>query len=125
MLVSQGLTLVIVAVLIVLIVWWFFLPHDRGQVQATIQGGKQVVQVTVDGGYQPETVVLKQGIPAQIQFDRRDPSSCLEQVVFPDFGINQFLTEKAITKIDLDTSKPGQYTYACGMDMFHGQVIIK
>ncbi|MBA1393624.1 cupredoxin domain-containing protein, partial [Lactobacillus sp. XV13L] len=73
----------------------------------------------------PETVVLKKGIPAQVHFQRQDPSSCLEKVVFPDLGINEFLPEQQDHPITIDTSKAGEYDYACGMNMFHGKVIVK
>ena len=32
--------------------------------------------------------------------------------------------KKEVT-IDVPTDKPGTYNYACGMDMFHGKVVVK
>lgn len=85
----------------------------------------QEVTVTVNGGYTPNTVVFKQGVPAQIVFDRKDPSGCFSHVVFPDFGINEELPVNEQYPIEIDTSKAGEYQYACGMNMFHGKVVIK
>lgn len=85
---------------------------------------KQKVEVVVNGGYTPNTVVLKQGVPANIVFDRKDPSGCFSHVMFPDFGVNGLPIGKQHS-IDIDTSKPGEYQYACGMNMFHGKVVIK
>ncbi|WP_125573976.1 cupredoxin domain-containing protein [Levilactobacillus huananensis] len=111
--------------LIGFIAWWFFGNHDTAAVDAAVTETSQDVGVEVSGGYSPSTVVLKQGLPATLTFNRKDSSSCLEQVVFPDFGINEFLPQNKAYAIPIDTSKPGEYEYACGMNMFHGKVIIK
>jgi len=56
---------------------------------------------------------------------RLDPSSCLEQVVFPDFHIAQNLELNQTTQVEFTPQKPGQYTFACGMNMFRGVVEVK
>jgi Uncharacterized protein conserved in bacteria len=48
----------------------------------------------------------------------------LDRVVFPDFGINRELP-KGEKQAIIDTSKSGEFQWACGMDMFHGKLIIK
>ena len=85
----------------------------------------QSVDIEVKGGYSPDNVVLKQGVPAVLNFTRKDASTCLDRVVFSDFGINQELPKNQLETIEIDTSKPGEYEWACGMDMFHGKLIIK
>nr|WP_318531231.1 cupredoxin domain-containing protein [Lapidilactobacillus gannanensis] len=52
-------------------------------------------------------------------------TSCLDHVVFSDFGINQELPRNQQQTIRIDTSKAGEYQWACGMDMFHGKVVIR
>jgi plastocyanin domain-containing protein len=47
--------------------------------------------ITVDGGYEPSHIVVKAGQSVRLNFVRRDPSSCLEKVLFPDFHIAQNL----------------------------------
>lgn len=120
--------IIVIAVALALIgfiVWWFFGKRQTEAQAATIEQGRQTVEVTVDGGYVPNVVSLKQGIPATIVFNRKDSSSCLEEVVFPDFGIHETLPVNQAHKINLDTSKAGEYKYACGMNMFFGKVVIK
>ena len=111
--------------LIGFIVWWFFGKRETSEVEAQMNNNEQEVEVVVNGGYVPQTVVLKQGVPAKVVFNRKDPSSCLEQVVFPDFGISERLPVNVAHPIEIDTSKPGEYQYACGMNMFFGKVIVK
>ncbi|MFD1486211.1 cupredoxin domain-containing protein [Lacticaseibacillus baoqingensis] len=119
--------IVVIAGLLVIgfIAWWFFGKHAVATVEAQVEDQTQTVDVKVLGGYSPERVVLKQGVPAVLNFTREDPSSCLDRVVFPDFGINQPLPKGETEAIKIDTSKPGEYTWACGMDMFHGQLVIE
>ncbi|ANZ60612.1 copper-binding protein [Secundilactobacillus paracollinoides] len=107
------------------IVWWFFGKHTTEEVAADVQDQQQEIDIEVNGGYSPETVVLKQGVPAILNFTRKDASSCLDRVVFSDFGINQELPRNQKEAITIDTTKPGEYQWACGMDMFHGKLIIK
>lgn len=107
------------------IIWWFFGKHEVEEGAADVTGHQQSIDVEVKGGYSPEVVFLKQGVPATLNFTRKDPSSCLDRVVFPDFGINQALPQDETKKVQIDTSKAGEYEWACGMDMFHGKVVIK
>lgn len=70
-------------------------------------------------------VELKAGVPATLNFTRTDPSTCLDRVVFSDFGVNQELPINETESVTIDTSQPGEYQWACGMDMFHGKVVVK
>ncbi|WGN90448.1 cupredoxin domain-containing protein [Ligilactobacillus faecis] len=123
---GKVITVIVAIVLIGFILWWFFDKHEQVEVKAKKTGGnEQEVKITVDGGYSPETVVLQKGVPATLVFERKDPSSCLERVVFSDFGINELLPQNEEKKIKFDTSKAGEFGYACGMNMFHGKVVVK
>lgn len=107
--------------LIGLELWWFLLSKPKS-LKATTEGGIQEVTVTVDGGYEPNRIVVQAGQPVRLNFDRKDPSSCLEEVRFPDFRIAQLLTLNQITQIEFTPEKPGRYEFACGMNMFRGVV---
>lgn len=120
------LVLIGATLLIGFIVWWFFGKLKTSETKAIMsESNKQEVEVVVNGGYTPNTVVLKQGVPASIVFDRKDPSGCFSHVTFPGFGINEELPVGEQYRIDIDTSKPGEYQYTCGMNMFRGKVVIK
>lgn len=107
------------------IAWWFFGKHEVAEESAEVADDRQVVNVEVKGGYSPEVVILKKGVPATLNFTRKDSSSCLDRVVFSDFGVNQALPQNEKQSVEIDTSKPGEYQWACGMDMFHGKLVIK
>ena len=122
---SQIIVLVVALVLIVFILWWFFGKHEASAATSVVSGDSQTAKILVNGGYNPAVLTLKKGIPATLTFNRKDPSTCLEKVVFPDFGINQELPQNKDVQLNIDTSRAGEFDYACGMNMFHGKVIIK
>lgn len=107
--------------LIGLELWWFLFSKPKSR-KATSQGGIQEVTVTVDGGYEPSLIMVQAGQPVRLNFDRKDPSSCLEEVRFPDFRIAQELTLNQVTPIEFTPDKPGRYEFSCGMNMFRGVV---
>jgi plastocyanin domain-containing protein len=110
--------------LIGLELWWFLFSKPKSR-KATAQGGIQEVTVTVDGGYEPSQIVVQVGQPVRLNFDRKDPSSCLEEVRFPDFRIAQGLPLNQVTPIEFTPDKPGRYEFTCGMNMFRGVVDVQ
>lgn len=110
--------------LIGLIIWWFFGKHGGEVVAATVRDNEQSVEITVDGGYTPQVVTLKKGIPAKLIFLRKDPSGCLDEVVIPDFGISSKLPVNKPHVIEINPSEAGEFKYACGMNMFFGKVVV-
>ncbi|GAF39375.1 hypothetical protein FC83_GL000655 [Agrilactobacillus composti DSM 18527 = JCM 14202] len=86
---------------------------------------KQQTEIIVNGGYQPATITLKQGIPAQLNFKRISDVGCLDQVQSQDFHFKANLPLNEVQSFAIDTSKPGTYRFSCGMNMVHGKVVIK
>ncbi|WP_178381624.1 cupredoxin domain-containing protein [[Phormidium ambiguum] IAM M-71] len=111
--------------LIGLELWWFLLSKPKSQKAVTSGGGIQEVTVTVDGGYEPSHIVVQAGQPVLLNFHRKDPSSCLEEVRFPDFHIAQELPLNQTTPIEFTPDKPGRYEFTCGMNMFRGTIEVQ
>ncbi|GFI59431.1 hypothetical protein IMSAG044_00315 [Lactobacillaceae bacterium] len=86
---------------------------------------KKVVVNAENHGYKTETVTFKQGKPAKLKFIPSDNMGCMNEVVFKELGIDEKLDGKKEVTVDIPTDKPGTYNYACGMDMFHGKVVVK
>lgn len=117
--------IVIALILIAFIIWWFFGKHTESAGKSTVVNDEQTATIVVNGGYSPSTVILKKGIPAQVNFDMHDSTACLSHVVFEQLGVNKDLTKQKITTINIPTDKAQTFNFACGMDMFHGKVIVK
>ncbi len=104
--------------------WWFLFSKLPAQ-KAEAHQGIQELTITVDGGYQPARVVVKVGQPVRLNFWRRDPSSCLEKVLLPDFQIASDLALNHVTPIEFTPLKSGEYQFTCGMNMFRGIVEVQ
>jgi plastocyanin domain-containing protein len=110
--------------LIGLELWWFLLSKPKSQ-KAKTERGIQEIDIAVDGGYEPSRVVVNAGQPVRLNFYRQDPSSCLEEVRFPDFHIAQELPLNQVTPIEFTPDKPGTYDFTCGMNMFRGAIEVQ
>ncbi len=107
--------------LIAVLAWYFFAPKKATQAQ--VSGGVQTVDIVVRGGYSPNLVRVTAGTPVRLRFDRQDNSDCTSRVVFPDFRRSASLAPFATTTLDLTVDEPGEYAWACGMNMLHGTLV--
>ena len=112
----------------IIFVFWFFLMKKGGKEVAVIGSvdstGSLQVDITVEGGYSPEVISIPKGKATKINFIRKDPSSCLEEVVLPDFKIRKYLPLNQKTTIEITPQQSGEFNFSCGMNMFHGKIIV-
>ncbi|RBY92497.1 ATPase P [Blastococcus sp. TF02-8] len=101
--------------------WYFFAP--RKATHAEVHDGRQVVDITVKGGYSPSLIRVEAGSPVQLRFHRQENSDCTARVVFPDLRKSASLAAFGTTTMDLAIDQPGEYGWACGMNMLHGTLI--
>lgn len=111
--------------LIGLELWWFLGSKTEAQQAAESDEGIQEIDITVDGGYQPDRIVVEAGKPVRLNFFRKDPSSCVEQVILPDFNRSQELKLDDTTPVEFTPKKPGQYEFHCGMNMVRGELVVR
>jgi plastocyanin len=91
--------------------------------QAALKSGVQVISVDVSNGtYDPNTIQLKAGVPAEITFSQA--SGCTGSVQSSDLGFSEDLTTGPKT-VKLAGLKPGTYSFYCGMQMVFGSVVVK
>ncbi|AFZ43098.1 hypothetical protein PCC7418_0884 [Halothece sp. PCC 7418] len=110
--------------LIGLELWWFLLSEKTAK-KAEEKKNIQEVTITVDGGYDPAELIVNVGKPVRINFLRRDPSSCLEQVLIPDFNRSVSLALNQITSVEFTPQETGEYEFTCGMKMYRGKIIVQ
>jgi len=80
----------------------------------------QRVQVRVNGGYDPNTIILSARIPAEIAFS--EGHDCLSRVIFDSLGIEADL-EHGGALVSVPPLNPGTYPFRCGRDVVHGKLI--
>ena len=107
--------IVVGAVLIVALFVFFF-----GKRRAVAAGSR--ITIVVDGGYAPDLLVARRGVPLTLVFDRRDTGPCTDEIVLPDFKIRRFLPAGAKTEIQITPDRTGEFPFSCGMNMLHGKI---
>ncbi|MBI4272681.1 cupredoxin domain-containing protein [Candidatus Uhrbacteria bacterium] len=101
-------------------IYWFFLMKNEKEVAVT-----DSVDITVEGGYSPSIISIPKDKTTKINFIRKDQSACLEEVVLGDFKIRKYLPLNQKVTIELTPRQEGEFEYACGMNMYHGKIIVK
>lgn len=104
--------------------WYFFLAERRAAVATSGTDGRQEIAVTVLGGYDPAVIHVRAGTPVRLLFDRKETSSCSEEIVIPAFGIRKFLPAHQTTAVEFTPTEPGKYEFTCGMSMLRGTLAV-
>ena len=114
---------VIAAALLAGLGWFFFGP--RRARSAHLEDGVQRVEVAVRGGYSPDVIRLRQGVPVEFVFDRQESGDCTSRVVFPDLQVTAALPAYQRTVVRFVPPEVGTFGFACGMNMIHGTLIVE
>jgi len=90
---------------------------------ATAAGAVQKIAVDVSKGYyDPSTIELKAGVPAEITFSQA--SGCTGIVQSQQLGFSEDLSSGPKT-VKLPALQAGTYQFACGMNMVTGTIVVK
>ncbi|MEK7605438.1 MAG: cupredoxin domain-containing protein [Patescibacteria group bacterium] len=100
--------------------YWFFLMKKDEIVKA-----RGEIKILVKGGYKPSVIEVPRGERTTLTFLREDPSTCLEEVILGDFKVKKYLPLNEEVKIEIIPQKKGVFHFSCGMNMFHGKVLVK
>lgn len=124
---QDKILVIIFGILGIAFTYWFFLMKKASEVAVeNLPAGKAgEVDIIVEGGYKPEVIFVPFGKVIKINFIRKDPSSCLEEVVLPDFKIKKFLPLNKKVTVEINPQNSGEFGFACGMNMFHGKILVR
>lgn len=86
---------------------------------------KKVVVNAKNHGYKPDVITFKQGKPAQVKFIASDNMGCMDKINFKQLDAKVDLDNNHEVTVKIPTDKPGEYDFACSMDMFKGKVVVK
>jgi Cu+-exporting ATPase len=103
--------------------WFFFGPKTARR--AELRGNVQEVEITVKGGYSPDLIRVREGVPVRLVFDRQESSDCSSRVVFPDFHVSKSLAAFGKTAVEFTPDRSGEFGFACGMSMLHGTMLVE
>jgi Cu+-exporting ATPase len=117
------IVVLVVAVAAIAVLGWFFFAPRRAHA-AEASGGVQRLQITVRGGYSPNVIQVRQGVPVEIDFDRQESGDCTSRVVFPDLQLSAALPAHEHTTVRFTPTRAGSFGFACGMNMIHGTLVV-
>ena len=100
----------------------FFFGKRRSVATRPLPTGAQEVTIVVEGGYKPDSIVAKKGVPLKLVFDRRESNPCSDEIVLPEFGIRRPLPARVKTVIEVVPEREGEFPFSCGMNMLHGKI---
>lgn len=113
-------------ILLIILVNWYFFLSKRKETRVSIKKGEiQEVKIVVKGGYTPDVIVVKKGIPVRLNFYREETVDCSDTIVFEDFNVRKSLPAYKTTAIEILPEKEGEYVFTCGMGMLRGKLIVR
>ncbi len=118
------IVVVVAAVAAIAGLGWFFFGPRRARM-AQLDGGVQRVAVTVRGGYSPDVIKVRQGLPVEMVFDRQESGDCTSHVVFPDLQLSAATPAYKRTTVRFTPAQSGSFGFACGMNMIHGTLVVE
>ncbi len=93
--------------------------------EATLQNGAQTATVEITGnGFEPSSLKLKAGAPAKVTFVRKADETCAKEIVIKEYKIERKLPLNEPVTVEFTPHK-GEFTFACGMDMIKGKLIVE
>ena len=122
---STVAALIVAAALTWLVLRFFFGTQKATAGAMDASGERQSATITVKGGYSPAVVSMRAGTPITLAFDRQETGECTSHVVFADLGLDAMLPGNATTDVELPALPPGEYPFACGMNMVHGMLKVE
>jgi plastocyanin domain-containing protein len=92
---------------------------------AALQNDTQTATVEVTGnGFEPSSLKLKAGAPAKVTFVRKTDETCAKEVVIKEYKIERKLPLNEPVTVEF-TPRKGEFSFACGMDMIKGKLIVE
>ena len=98
--------------------------EDKPEEAVPVVDGVQIAKMTVGyGGYEPDHLIIRAGIPVQWEVDATNAGGCLGVLVSRELGIQQVL-DQGINKIEFTPQTPGEVAFSCSMGMFRGSFTV-
>ena len=122
-------TTISIIIAVVLIGGAFMLSKGAGGTQSvanannvSVVDGKQIIEITAKGGYQPRKSIAKSGIPTVIRFETSGTFDCSSSIRIPSLGISKILPQTGSTDIDIGSPTVATLKGTCGMGMYPFEV---
>jgi len=94
---------------------------------ASASDSLQTAQITIGpDGFSPDRVQLKPGVPAELVFTRTTDRTCATNVQIAALDVEPVdIPLQEPTPVRFTPGAAGTYTFACGMDMIRGSLVVR
>jgi plastocyanin len=87
---------------------------------------KDAIPITVSSaGFEPSSVSAPKGKTVKLAFTRKDGNNCASEVVFPKLKVKKQLPVGETVLVEVRAPGSGELSFACGMDMYKGKVVVQ
>ena len=91
---------------------------------AEIPPGATRISVS-SAGFEPASVTARKGETLKLAFTRKDANNCASEVVFPKLNVKKQLPVGETVLVEVKAPESGEISFACGMNMYKGKVIVQ
>ena len=96
---------------------------DAEVVPVQIVDGKQIIEVTARGGYNPRDITAKAGVLTILRMKTSGTFDCSSAFVIPSLGIQKMLPSTGVTDFEIPAQTSGSsINGTCGMGMYRMQI---
>ena len=75
-------------------------------------------------GFSRTRINLRRGVRTRITFLRQTDATCATEIVILDYGIRRSLPLNVPAVVSFTPKRSGEVSFACGMNMMHGKLIV-
>jgi plastocyanin domain-containing protein len=87
--------------------------------------GVRVALEVTDEGFVPASVNIPAGRPVTLAVTRRTDRTCATELILKDYAIDLKLPLNETVEATFTPTQAGALTYACGMDMIKGTLVVQ
>ena len=97
---------------------------DDGNNEVTVKDGKQYVSLNISAnGYNPNVIVVKEGVPLVVETNSTPDAGCVRGVMIPEFNINKAM-DVGPDRFEFTPDKKGKFEFMCQMRMSSGTLVV-
>ena len=92
---------------------------------ATAPNARSVEMAVTEKGFEPARIEVKKGEPLHLVVTRKTEGTCAKELAIKGEGLRKELPLNQPVAFDFTPAKSGEMTYACGMGMITGVLVVQ
>jgi plastocyanin domain-containing protein len=92
---------------------------------AAAPAARNIEMKVTDKGFEPSRIEVKKGEPLHFVVTRKTDATCAKELVIEDRDLRKKLPLDQSVSFDFTPDKTGEITYACGMGMISGLLVVQ